>query len=85
MAPPTAWVLADPPGTYHDIEGEYGQKLNFSGGLGYRDKGFFIDLTYVHAKTQDVSFAYRLAGVPNDMARVKSTVHNVLLTAGLKF
>ncbi len=31
-----------------------------SGGLGYRHKGFFIDLTYVHSFNKDVDFAYRL-------------------------
>jgi hypothetical protein len=70
---------------YQDIAGEYGQKVNYSGGLGYRNKGFFIDLTYVHSKTQDGNFAYRLASVPNQIARVKNTQHNILATVGFKF
>jgi hypothetical protein len=69
---------------YKDIHGEKGSKLNLSGGLGYRDKGFFIDLTYVHAITKDVHFAYRLANSPYFGANLKNTTGNVLLTVGFK-
>ena len=34
--------------------------LLLSGGLGYRNKGMFIDLTYVHTISKDVDFSYRL-------------------------
>ena len=71
---------------YQNINGDKGSKLNLSGGLGYRNKGFFADLTYVHAMNKDVQFPYRLedtnlyAG-----ANVNATAGNVLLTFGLKF
>lgn len=70
---------------YKDIEGENGHKLNLSGGLGYRNKGFFIDLTYVHAMTKDVNFAYRLAQQPNNISRLENTTGNVYATVGFKF
>ena len=70
---------------YKDIDGEYGQKFNLSGGLGYRNKGFFIDLTYVHSMMQDVNFAYRLASAENHIARIRSTQGNVYATVGFKF
>jgi long-subunit fatty acid transport protein len=69
---------------YKDINGEKGSKLNLSGGLGYRNKGFFIDLTYVHAINKDVHFAYRLANAPYQGASLKNTAGNVFLTLGVK-
>ena len=69
---------------YKNIHGENGNKLNLSGGLGYRDKGFFIDLTYVHSITKDVNFAYRLQTAPYFGANSKNTAGNVFLTVGFK-
>lgn len=69
---------------YKNIHGESGSKLNLSGGLGYRNKGFFIDLTYIQAITKDVNYAYRLQNAPYFGANVKSGLSNVLLTFGVK-
>ena len=69
---------------YKDIQGEEGSKLNLSGGLGYRNKGFFVDLTYVHGINKDVQFAYRLANSPYYGANIKNSAGNVLLTVGFK-
>ena len=69
---------------YQNINGEKGSRLNLSGGLGYRDKGFFVDLTYVHAINKDVHFAYRLANSPYQGAQIKNTTGNILLTVGFK-
>ena len=35
-------------------------KMTLSGGLGYRNKGFFVDLTYIHLITKDFDIPYRL-------------------------
>lgn len=71
---------------YQNINGEKGSKTNISGGLGYRNSGFFVDLTYVHALNKDVHFPYRLEDTSlYSGANVKSTVGNVLMTFGLKF
>ncbi len=70
---------------YKDIKGENGHKLNLSGGLGYRNKGFFVDLTYVHALNKDVNFAYRLESAPYYAANIKNTTGNVFATVGFKF
>lgn len=56
-----------------------------SGGLGYRHKGFFIDLTYVHSFNKDVDFAYRLQDKDNTFATVKNQRGNILATVGIKF
>ena len=69
---------------YKNINGEKGSKLNLSGGLGYRNKGFFVDLTYVHAVNKDTHFAFRLANNPYSGAALKHTAGNVFLTLGFK-
>lgn len=69
---------------YQNVNGEKGSRLNLSGGLGYRNKGFFVDLTYVHAINKDVYFAYRLANAPYQGAQLKNTTGNVFLTIGFK-
>jgi hypothetical protein len=70
---------------YKNINGEKGHKMNLSGGLGYRNKGRFIDLTYVHALNKDVHYPYRLQYAPYSGAQINSSGGNVLLTFGFKF
>ncbi|MBE7169903.1 MAG: aromatic hydrocarbon degradation protein [Williamsia sp.] len=60
-------------------------RINLSGGLGYRNKGFFVDLTYVYGIQKDVNFPYRLADKANTYASVKGTNGTALLTVGTKF
>jgi hypothetical protein len=69
---------------YKNVNGEKGNKLNLSGGLGYRNKGMFLDLTYVHAMNKDVHFPYRLQNTPYTGANIKTTTGNVLVTIGFK-
>ena len=69
---------------YKDIAGEKGSRLNLSGGLGYRNQGFFIDLTYVHAMNKDKHFAYRLQQAQYSGATIKNTAGNLFLTLGFK-
>ncbi|MDB5205050.1 MAG: aromatic hydrocarbon degradation protein [Flavisolibacter sp.] len=69
---------------YKDINDEKGHRLNLSGGLGYRNKGFFIDATYVHNMTKDVNTAYRLQNAEYYYADIKNTMGKVLLTVGFK-
>ena len=62
-----------------------GGRMNLSGGLGYRDQGIFIDLTYVHSMGKDVNFPYRLSDKNNTFANLKNNTGNVMLTFGVKF
>lgn len=55
-----------------------------SGGLGYRNKGVFIDLTYAQIMNKDVNFPYRLQDKANTFATYKNNRGNVLLTLGFK-
>ncbi len=56
-----------------------------TGGVGYRDHGIFIDLSYAHMFTKDVQFAYRLNDKPNTFAEQSGSRGNVVLTLGFKF
>lgn len=56
-----------------------------TGGVGYRDKGIFIDLSYAHAFNRDVQFAYRLNDKPNTFAEQRGSRGSVMLTLGFKF
>ena len=60
-------------------------RMLLSGGLGYRNKGFFVDVTYVHAINKDVSFPYRLQDRANTYAILKQQRGNIVATVGLKF
>lgn len=62
-----------------------GNRMNLSGGLGYRNKGMFVDLTYVHRIVKDVNFPYRVnAPRLNTYADLRDNGGNVLLTVGFK-
>jgi hypothetical protein len=69
---------------YKNLIGEKGNRFLLSGGLGYRHKGMFIDLTYVHNMTKDVHVPYRLQSAPNVMANIRNTTGNAVLTFGFK-
>lgn len=60
-------------------------RLLLSGGLGYRNKGYFIDLTYIYSMNKDVHFPYRLEDKSNTFAVVKNQLGNLVATIGFKF
>ncbi|MGC4103966.1 hypothetical protein [Ferruginibacter sp.] len=60
-------------------------KMLLSGGLGYRDKGMFIDLTYVHNIAKDIDLPYRLQDRASTYASLKQQRGNVVATLGFKF
>ena len=70
---------------YKDLgNGEEGNRFSVSGGLGYRNKGVFVDLAYVHTMGKDVHFAYRLQNAAYTGATIKQTGGHALLTVGFK-
>jgi hypothetical protein len=69
---------------YKDLVGEKGSKFQGSGGLGYRNKGFFIDLTYIHTFGKDIHTPYRLQSGLTPLATIKSNTGNAILTVGFK-
>lgn len=62
-----------------------GKRMFVSGGVGYRNKGYFIDLAYVHRISKDVNFPYRLSDKANTFANLNGGGGNVVATVGLKF
>ncbi len=69
---------------YKDLHGEKGSRFQLTGGLGYRNKGIFVDLAYVHTMGKDVHFPYRLQSGAFSGASIKSTGGNAYLTVGFK-
>ena len=70
---------------YKDLgHSEKGSRFQVSGGLGYRNKGMFIDVAYVHTMGKDVHFPYRLQTGSFSGAGIKSTGGNAILTVGFK-
>lgn len=69
---------------YRDAELKNNRML-LSGGLGYRNKGMFIDLTLVHSIMKDTNIPYYLADIANTYASGKNSKNNVMLTFGFKF
>ena len=69
---------------YKDVPEKVNRML-LSGGLGYRNKGMFIDLTYVHNISKDIDLPYRLEDRPNTYASLKQQRGNVVATLGFKF
>lgn len=60
-------------------------RLLLSGGLGYRHKGFFVDLTYVHQVTKDANVPYLLSSQANTFATLNQNQGNVIASIGFKF
>lgn len=58
--------------------------VKLSGGIGYRNKGMFLDLTYVHNMMKDVNYPYRLEDKANIPANLKNNVGNIVATLGFK-
>ncbi|MDP4248236.1 MAG: aromatic hydrocarbon degradation protein, partial [Bacteroidota bacterium] len=60
-------------------------RVFISGGLGWRNRGLFVDLTYVEGFVRDVHFPYRLADKANTFATLKRSGGTILATVGFKF
>jgi len=70
---------------YKDSKELKNNRMLLSGGLGWRDKGKFIDVTYVYSIVKDTNIPYYLADQPNTFAVGKNNKGNVMLTFGFKF
>ena len=60
-------------------------RMLLSGGLGYRNKGVFVDLTYVHSISNNINIPYRLEDRLNTYATYKQQMGNIVATVGFKF
>lgn len=55
-----------------------------TGGLGYRNRGFYIDLAYSYLIDNNIEYPYKLEGVSVMPAKLSNRGHNVALTFGFK-
>lgn len=62
-----------------------GTRMLLSGGLGYRNAGMFVDLTYQHALINKSDVPYYLADKPVPIADGRNNRGMVVLTVGFKF
>jgi long-subunit fatty acid transport protein len=69
---------------YQNLNGAKGNRFQLSGGLGYRNKGMFIDIAYIYTMGKDVHFPYRLQTAAFSGASIKATGGNAILTVGFK-
>ncbi len=60
-----------------------GARMFYSGGIGFLDNGYFLDLAYVYGSSSENYYLYDPALV--NAASTKKTTHNVVLTMGFKF
>ncbi|MDP4283880.1 MAG: aromatic hydrocarbon degradation protein [Bacteroidota bacterium] len=58
--------------------------VKVSGGLGYRNKGIFLDLTYVYSSHKDINYPYLLQDKANVPAYLKNNAGNIVATIGFK-
>jgi hypothetical protein len=61
------------------------KRMNASTGVGYRNKGYFVDLTYVYQIWNNAYFPYRLEQAFFAPSYLKTTSSNIIFSIGLKF
>ncbi|ANH79650.1 aromatic hydrocarbon degradation protein [Niabella ginsenosidivorans] len=70
---------------YKDLAGEKGNMYQGTAGVGYRNRGFFIDLGYIYTAKEDVYYPYRLENKNNfDPATLQLNGSRIVLTFGVK-
>jgi hypothetical protein len=58
--------------------------VKVTGGIGYRNKGIFLDLAYVYSMLKDVNYPYRLQDKASIPAYLKNNNGNIVATIGFK-
>lgn len=62
-----------------------GEKLYYSGGFGFRDKNFFVDLAYVRSETNLDYYLYGSENIAVNPVKNEHFTNNVLLTLGFRY
>ncbi|MEO7961995.1 MAG: aromatic hydrocarbon degradation protein [Ginsengibacter sp.] len=65
-------------------QNEKADLFRLSGGVGYRNKGFFLDLTYIYSLNKNVNYPYQLEDKANVPAYLKNNGGNIVATFGFK-
>jgi hypothetical protein len=66
-------------------QSESSDVVKVTGGIGYRNKGMFIDVAYVYSMVKDANYPYRLQDKASIPAYLKNNAGNIVATIGLKF
>ncbi|MEO6893552.1 MAG: aromatic hydrocarbon degradation protein [Ginsengibacter sp.] len=66
-------------------QSESSDVVKVTGGIGYRNRGIFLDLAYVYTMVKDENYPYLLQDKPNVPAYLKNNYGNVVATIGFKF
>ena len=61
------------------------KRMNISSGIGYRNKGYFVDLAYIYQIWNNAYFPYRLEQAYFAPAYLKSGNSNIIFSVGFKF
>ncbi len=77
---------------YKNLDSKIGTTHNISGGIGYRNRNFTVDLAYIYMLTHLPDYVYYDYVSPIDNAHIttgsvstKSTRNNIVLTLGMRF
>jgi len=62
-----------------------GEKFSYSGGMGFRDKNFFLDLAYVRSENHENYYLYGSENVNVNPTDNKLITNNLLLTLGFRY
>lgn len=62
-----------------------GEKFTYSGGMGFRDKNFFLDLAYVRSENHENYYLYGSENVNVNPTDNKLITNNLLLTLGFRY
>lgn len=62
-----------------------GEKLSYSGGMGFREDNFFLDLAYVRTKSNEDYYLYGSENLAVNPVKNSLYTNNLLLTIGFRF
>lgn len=62
-----------------------GQKNYYTGGVGYRDENFFVDLAYVRSDSNEDYYLYSTENIEVNPVKNKYITNNILLTVGVRY
>jgi len=61
------------------------EKIYYTGGFGFRDKNFYIDLAYVRSEKKEDYYLYNSQYVSTNAAATELTTNNIMLTIGVRY
>lgn len=62
-----------------------GERFTYSGGMGFRDKGFFLDLAFVRTESSENYYLYGSENIEVNPVKNQIYSNNLLLTLGFRF